>query len=173
MKKLLTWATILLIIIPNLSPCGATAQAGKVFVTWEGFEADKLASIWLIQRFISPGATVLVLPKGGPAADGIPFDIPGAAITRTFNRSSFESLMDHYDIQDPRLLRMGKLIHDVEINLWERKMFKKSSEMEIYLLDLITSHTDPKNLITRSNAYFDTLYQTLSHDLEKNNPSSQ
>ena len=35
-----------------------------VFSTWDGFEVDKLASIWLIKRFIAPGAKVRLYPKG-------------------------------------------------------------------------------------------------------------
>jgi len=172
MKKLLTYMLFALIIMPNTYVGDAPAQAEDMFVTWDGFEVDKLASIWLIQRFISPDSTVLVLPKGSPATGGIPFDIPNAAITRTFNRSSFESLVDHYDIKDPKIVRIGMLVHDVEINLWERKMFKKSREIKIYFLDLIQTQTEQKSLIETSNAYFDGLYQTLSRDPEKNVPSS-
>lgn len=171
MKKLLTYVVFIVIMIPGYNTIDISAQEGEVFITWDGFEVDKLASIWLIQRFISPGSTVLVLPKGSPATGGIAFDIPDSAITRTFNRSSFESLMDHYGINDPKIVRIGMLIHDVEINLWERKMFKKSREIEIYFWDLIQTQTEHKHLIEKSNAYFDSLYQILSQDPERNIPS--
>ena len=98
-------------------------------------------------------------------------DIPGAAITRTFNRSSFESLVDHYGIKDPGLVGIGMLIHDIEINLWERKVFKKSREIEVFFIDLIQTRMEKKTVIEKSNAYFDALYEILSGDPERNPPS--
>jgi hypothetical protein len=171
MKKLLTCLTFIAIMIPINYIQQLQAQDGEVFITWDGFEVDKLGSIWLIERFISPGSSVRVMPKGSPADGGTAFDIPGAAITRTFNRSSYESLVDHYGIKDPGLVGIGMLIHDIEINLWERKVFKKSREIEVFFIDLIQTRMEKNTVIEKSNAYFDALYEILSDDPERNPPS--
>ncbi|MFH2091582.1 MAG: chromate resistance protein ChrB domain-containing protein, partial [Pseudomonadota bacterium] len=88
------------------------------FSTWEGFEADKLASIWLIKRFVSLDAKIVFYPKGQVMDDGIQFDTPYSKIKRRFNQSTFESLLEHYNLTDLKLQSMAKLIHDVEINVW-------------------------------------------------------
>jgi hypothetical protein len=51
------------IVYPKSSDVSAE-QEGLVFSTWEGFEADKCASIWLIKRFIDKNAVIKFFPKG-------------------------------------------------------------------------------------------------------------
>ena len=43
-----------------------------VFCTWEGFEVDKCASIWLIKRFVDNNAVINFFPKGEAIKKGIP-----------------------------------------------------------------------------------------------------
>ncbi len=140
----------------------------KIFATWEGFEPDKLASIWLIKRFIAPGASVRIYPKGQSIKEGIPFDTPYSEISRKFNRCTFESLLEHYRIKEKRLVNMGRLIHDMEINTWEKKVFKRTREIEIFIMDLIEKNRNPEEIIKTSSEYFDLLYLILPEELELN-----
>lgn len=138
-------------------------QAGPaVFSTWEGLETDKLASIWLIQRFISPGAEIVFDPKGTPPGKGVAFDTPYSTVSRQFNQSTFESLLDHFRLEDPALIRIGRLIHDIEINVWEKKRFQKTVEMQIFFIDLLSDSPENDDAIKRANAYFDRLYEDLA-----------
>jgi hypothetical protein len=138
----------------------------KIYSTWEGFEADKLASIWLIKRFIAPGASVVIYPKGQVIKEGIQFDTPNSEITRKFNKSTFETLIDYYRIKDKKLINIGKLIHDTEINTWERKVFKRTRELEIRILDLLEKHKNNEEIIARACQYFDSLYTAIPIELE-------
>ncbi len=160
-------AILLVCTIVMLPLC---ALGGKHYATWEGFEVDKLASIWLIQRHISPGATIEILPKGSPIKQGIPFDVPDAGITRTFNQSSFDSLLAHFQLHDSRLDKIALLIRDIELNTWEAKRFKKSSEMEVFFFDLVKSQLLGDQVIEKSNAYMDSFYESVTGDLELNTP---
>jgi hypothetical protein len=137
-----------------------TAQA-TIFSTWEGFEADKLASIWLIQRFISPDAEIQLYPVGKKPEQGIQFDTPYSEISRQFNRSTFVSLLEHYQIADPILNNIAKLIHDIEINLWEKKLYKKTTEMHIFFMDLLSQPLENDVIIQKAVQYFDRLYEDL------------
>ena len=140
----------------------------QVFSTWDGFEVDKLASIWLLERFIAPDTTVAIYPKGKVINQGIQFDTPHSKIRRTFNKSTFESLLQHYRITDRRLMNIGRLIHDIEINLWEEKVFRKSKEIEITFMDLLLEYKSNEVLIKRATTYFDGLYKDLPENLERN-----
>lgn len=140
----------------------------KVFATWDGFEADKLASIWLIKRFIAPDASIVIHPKGKVIKNAIEFDTPNASITRRFNKSTFEAFLNHYRLRDPKLVNIGRLIHDTEINTWERKRFRRTKELEIRILDLMEKHRQPDELIEKACEYFDRLYATLPAELELN-----
>lgn len=140
----------------------------KIFSTWEGFEADKLASIWLIKRFIAPGASIMIFPKGHIIKEGTQFDTPNAEITRRFNKSTFESFLDHYRIKDNKLINIGKLIHDSEINTWERKLFKRTREIELRVLEILLKEKKNEEIIKKGCEYFDHLYSVIPLELEAN-----
>jgi len=74
-----------------------------IFSTWEGFEADKCASIWLIKRFIDKNAKIKFFPKGSIITEGIPFDVPEAKLRRYHNMSTFESILKYYNLKDQNL----------------------------------------------------------------------
>jgi len=153
------WPVIigLLLLIAGPVPAGPA-----VFSTWEGLETDKLASIWLIQRFISPGATIVFHPKGTPPANGVAFDTPYSTISRKFNQSTFESMLSYFRLEDPVLEKIGRLIHDIEINVWEKKKYRKTVEMQVFFIDLFSDSQENGHAVKRANAYFDRLYDDLA-----------
>ncbi len=160
------------VLLPALVMAGiaGAAQGGsrQVFSTWDDFEVDKLAAIWLIERHIAPGAQVLIFPHGQEIDQGVPFDTPYATFKRGFSQSAFESLVSHFRLDDPRILRMGRIVHDIEINVWEKKAWKKSAEVQIRIADLLSRSRDRASLLKESGDFFDELYRQLSQDPEPN-----
>lgn len=108
---------------------GGNGGSPAIFATWTGFEVDKCASIWLIKTYINPDAEIRFYSKDDKAIEGILFDTPTAKFRRYFNMSTYESLMKHYKIKDPALEYIGKIIHDVEINTWEKKVMPETIEV--------------------------------------------
>jgi hypothetical protein len=137
---------------------------GAIFSTWEGFEADKCASIWLIKRFINPQAMIKFFPKGQTIEEGTPFDTPDAKFKRTHDMSTFEWLVKYFRIEDPKVVHLGNIIHDIEINTWERKRFELSSRVQQTINDIIEQTKDNSEVIAKGCAYFDFLYDGLSLD---------
>ncbi len=134
-------------------------QGPLVFSTWEGFEVDKCASIWLIKRFIDKKAVIKFYPKGEEIKEGILFDTPEAKFKRYFNRSTYESLLQHYKIKDLRLIYIGKIIHDIEVNTWENKKLIETPTVQDAVNKIIRETTQRNELIEKSNMYFDSLYK--------------
>lgn len=134
------------------------AQEGLTFSTWEGFEVDKCASIWLIKRFIDPDAEILFYPRSKEIDRGIPFDTPDAKFRRYFNMSTYESLMRHYRIKDGKLKYIGKIIHDIEVNTWEKKVMPETSAVQDAVNRIIWAAKDNEDAIRESGHYFDSLY---------------
>jgi hypothetical protein len=154
----------LLIMSVNFSVRGHAAEKicdKQIFSTWEGFEPDKCASIWLIQRFVSPKAVIKFYPKSDIIKEGIPFDTPNAKLRRYVNKSTFESLLHHYKLADPKLIHIGKIIHDIEINIWERKLMPETFTVIDFINSLLGETTDDQQIIKKGNAFFDDLYQKL------------
>jgi len=137
------------------------AEKILVFSTWEGFEADKCASIWLIKRFIDRNAVIKFFPRGEAIKEGIPFDTPEAKFRRYHNMSTFESLLKHYNMQDPKLIYVGKIIHDIEINIWEKKRMPETHQMQEDMHNIILGSKGNDAVIEKSCRYFDLFYKNL------------
>ena len=80
-----------------------TAYRGKVWATRQRVWVDRVASAWLIRRFIDPDARFLWLttPQDCPA-DAIGFDFDGAVFTHTGPRVTFEVFVASFALEsDP------------------------------------------------------------------------
>ena len=132
-----------------------------IFSTWEGFEADKCASIWFIKRFIDKNAKIKFFPKGSIITEGIPFDVPEAKLRRYHNMSTFESILKYYNLKDPKLIYIGKIIHDIEVNIWDKKIFPETLLVEEAILSIIKQSKTADEIIEKSYQYFNSLYQRL------------
>lgn len=130
-----------------------------LFATWEGFEADKCASVWLIRRFIASHAEIRFYPRGAPINEGIPFDTPDARLRRYHNKSTFETLLEHYALKDERLAYIGRIIHDIEVNIWEKKVMPETLQVQSEVQKII-ARQENEGIIKECQAYFDQLYQT-------------
>jgi hypothetical protein len=139
----------------------------RVYATWDIFEMDKCASIWLIKRFIDSKAQIRLYQKGEHIKDGIPFDTPDARFRRYHNASTYETLLSHYKLKDKHLIYIGKIIHDIEVNVWEKKKLPETRTVQQAVVEIITSSDTSDEIITRSGAYFDELYK----ELIRRNPS--
>jgi hypothetical protein len=133
-------------------------QEEHIFSTWEGFELDKCASIWLIKRFVDRDAVFKFYPKGEAVETGTPFDTPDAQLRRYHNRSTFEFIVAHYHITDERVHYIGKILHDSEINIWGRKVMPETTLVEQSVNSLIKNAKNKQEVIMRSMEFFDALY---------------
>ncbi|AUB85546.1 hypothetical protein THSYN_32040 (plasmid) [Candidatus Thiodictyon syntrophicum] len=143
-----------------LACCAAAEPAGgegQVYSTWDVFEPDKCASIWLIKRHIDPGAVFRFYPRGETIASGIAFDTPDATFRRYHDSSTFETLLKHYRLEGPGLAHLGRLIHDIEVNVWERKALAATREIQDELQQLLAG-SDAARLVGVCLEYFDHYY---------------
>ena len=142
----------------------AEETQGAVFCTWEVFETDKCASIWLIKRFIDKKATIRIVPKGDPTEGCIPFDTPDAKFRRYHNMSTFESLLSHYKLKDPKLVYMGKIIHDVEVNAWERKLYDETHKVQDAVSNILQTSENSAKIMDEGCKYFDWFYDHVASE---------
>lgn len=91
------------------------------WVTRSHVHVDRVACPWLITRFVDNEAEFLFVPKGqvervAAETGGIPFDAPGVELGHHEGRCSFESIIRKYELQDPALQRMAKIVHAADIS---------------------------------------------------------
>lgn len=91
------------------------------WITRAHVHVDRVACPWLIIRFIDSTAEFLfaarseverIAKEQGP----IPFDIAGVELGHVDGRCSFESILLKYELKDPALVRMAKIVHSADIS---------------------------------------------------------
>lgn len=90
------------------------------WVTRSHVHVDRVACPWLITRFIDSDAEFLFVPKSEiervvNETGAIPFDAPGVELGHHEGRCSFESIILKYDLQEPGLLRLAKIVHAADV----------------------------------------------------------
>ena len=92
-----------------------------LWITRSRVHVDRVACPWLILRFVDAEARFLFVPKSRVAAaseetGAIPFDAPGVELGHHDGRCSFEAILARYDLTDPALLRLSKIVHAADIS---------------------------------------------------------
>lgn len=89
----------------------------RTWVTRKGVHVDRIASAWLIRRFIDPQASFKFVPAQGykPERDELRFDMFEAEFSHEGDQCTFEVLCARFDLRDSGLLCLAELIHDIDI----------------------------------------------------------
>ena len=90
---------------------------GRTWATRQHLWVDRVASAWLIRRFIDPKAKFLWLkkPKDCPKTV-LGFDFDGAEFTHVAARVTFEVLVATFGLdRDHALVRLGALVHYLDV----------------------------------------------------------
>lgn len=90
------------------------------WLTRSHVHVDRVACPWLITRFVDNQAEFLFVPKSqvdkvAAETGAIPFDAPGVELGHVDGRCSFESILVKYDLKDPALQRMAKIVHAADV----------------------------------------------------------
>ena len=98
---------------------GLAGLRGRTWVTRRGVEVDRIASAWLIRRFIDPEARFAFAPSRGhaPRPGELRFDMFEAEFTHEGDRCTFEVLLARGPglADDPALRAIGEIVHDVDL----------------------------------------------------------
>ncbi len=90
------------------------------WVTRKNANVDRIACPWLISRFVDLEAEYLFVPGDEVMAvaereGAIPFDVKGVELGHVDGRCSFESIMRKYDLGDPALELLAKIVHGADV----------------------------------------------------------
>ena len=91
------------------------------WVTRSHVHVDRVACPWLITRFIDSEAEFLFVP--GPKAKetaeqvgGTAYDVAGVELGHSRDgKCSFEAIIAKYELKDPALLRLAKIVHSADV----------------------------------------------------------
>jgi hypothetical protein len=90
------------------------------WVTRERPKTDRIACPWLIKKFIDPEAEFLYVAADdvlavAERASAHSYDAPDAEFTHRHGLCSFEVLVDEYEIDDPAVRLLARIVHGADI----------------------------------------------------------
>jgi hypothetical protein len=131
---------------------------GRVWVTRTGVHVDRIASAWLVRRFIDPEARFKLVPAKGyrPESGEVRFDMFEAEFTHEGNLCTFEVLVKRVGIRDPAVAALAEVIHDIDLK--ETKFDRpETAGIAAAVIGLCTVHRDDEARLEAGFALFDHL----------------
>jgi hypothetical protein len=102
---------------PQAAPArGRKEYRKRTWVTRHRPGIDRVASAWLIRRYIDSDATFTFAdsPKDQPSA--VPFDMFGdEGFGHRGEDCTFETLLKAFTVEDPRVAAIGQVVHDADL----------------------------------------------------------
>jgi hypothetical protein len=126
---------------------------------------DRTACVWLIQRFIDPGAEFFFV--GDPAEapkDAELFDVAGARYSHHGDNCSFETFLAEYELKDPVLSEIAEIVHDAD--LMDEKYGRPESEgLDSIIRGMQLALPGDETLTHHTDALYEGLYTYLSREV--------
>jgi hypothetical protein len=148
--------------LTETAPVETAAQEtyrGRTWITRAGVHVDRMASAWLIRRFIDPDAKFkFVTTRQYEPKDGeVRFDMFDAEFTHDGDRCSFEVLLDCMRLDDPALRAIADVVHDIDLK--DAKFDRpETAGIAVLVASIAMAHRDDEERIDRASQALDDLY---------------
>lgn len=132
---------------------------GRTWVTRQGVHVDRIASAWLIRRFIDPEAQFKFVPAQGymPAEGELRYDMFEAEFTHEGDHCTFEVLSAFMDLTEPALTAIGQIVHDIDLK--DNKFGREEvGGIRTLIAGICASAVSDEERIARGAAVFDDLF---------------
>ena len=133
------------------------------WLTWENVGVDRMASAWLIRRFIDPQAEFVFIPVGQKPypEDAEPFDIPGTQYSHHRVHCTFYTLVKEYKLKDPTLARIAQIVDEADV-VQEAAVEPAAPGLDLICRGLRRASKDDLEAFERGALIYDALYAELS-----------
>jgi hypothetical protein len=132
----------------------------KTWVTRKGIHVDRMASAWLIRRFIDSSARFKFVPPKGyrPLPGELRFDMFEAEFTHEGDRCTLEVLIERMGLRDPALGPIAEIVHDIDLK--DSKFGRQETPgIERLIAGIAMAHKDDETRLARGEAVFNDLYE--------------
>jgi hypothetical protein len=148
---------------------GRSDLAGKTWATRRGVQIDRIASAWLIRRFVDSKARFRFIdPKEPPRRGELRFDMVGGDFTHEGDRCTFETLLARVGPGDRALTEIAEIVHDIDLK--DDKFSRAEAPgLERVLTGLVLANPEDEARLERGFVLFDELYESF----RKRHPSAK
>lgn len=146
-----------------ITPLRIADYQGRIWATRQRPWIDRLASAWLIRRFVDPEAKMLWLasPADCPT-EALGFDFDGAAFSHVGSRVTFEVLAASFGFTQPAIARLGLLVHYLDVGGIQPA---EAAGIESVLAGLRATLLDDDQLLAAASALFDGLLASFNNEV--------
>lgn len=144
--------------VRRLDPKG---YRGRTWATRKDLWVDRLASAWLIRRFIDKGARFVWIERPRDRPKGaVGFDFDGAEFTHVDGRVTFEVLLASFGLDDdPALASIGHAVHFLDTG---GIPVADAKGLETILRGIKNSAASDTELAAEAEKVFDSLYSAYA-----------
>jgi len=142
-----------------LAALDASKYQGKTWVTRANPYVDRLASFWLVRRFIDPAAKIRFLSPSEPLPDApeyILFDMAEAEFTHVGGLVTFEVIAESFRTSDVIPARMRQVLKAIDLEELETAPAEAVGVKQM-LDGLVSANPDDLARIGQAFIFFDTL----------------
>ena len=150
-------------MFPDAPKAGGVTQTGRyyfkrVWATRKPLWADRLASAWLIRRFIDPEATLLWLDKSQECpSTAVGFGFEGATFSNSRDKVTFQELLASFSLDNSETLaRIGTLVHFLDTG---GAPVAEAAGVDTLLQGARRRSNSDEELFAESEKTFDLLYE--------------
>ena len=144
----------------TISTRAVDVYQGKIWVTRKKPFIDRMASAWLIRRFIDKSASFEFIDEKDMDAVGknsIVFDMRGGEFTHIGDLCTFEVLVKSFGLKDKTLKKMAEIVHDLDVKD-EKYKAAEAKGLEDILIGIRKTAKDDRDAIEKGMQVFEMLY---------------
>ena len=138
-------------------------EPGRTWVTRRGIKVDRMASAWLVRRFIDPDARFKFVEAKGyvPRPGEIRFDMFDAEYTHEGDLCTFEVLVRRFGLTEAGLVPLAEIVHDVDVK--DGKHGRAEAAGIAAVVDAIAvAHPGDEDRLARAGAVLDDLFRSFA-----------
>jgi hypothetical protein len=142
-------------------PAHGGRYRGRLWVTRPRPGIDRMASAWLIRRFIDADARFGFITDVSAAGNAVPFDMFGGGFGHEGDRCTFETLTEHFAIDDAAVSRVAGIVHDLDLKDGKFGV-PEAATLGLAIEGLQLSHADDRVLLDQGMTLFEALYRSFA-----------
>lgn len=140
---------------------------GRTWVTRKSPHIDRLASAWLVRRFVDPKARFkFVAPPYEARANEVRYDMADAEFTHFGDWCTFETLIHRLKLADPALAALAEIVHDVDLK--DRKFGRpEAAGIALAIRGACQRQSEDQARLEAGIEFFEGVYASLAAEAKK------
>jgi hypothetical protein len=147
---------------PSASIPPGRGLRSRTWVTRAGIHVDRMASAWLIRRFVDRDARFKFVAghAHAPRRGDLRFDMSEAEFTHDGDLCTFEVLVRRFGADEPALVHLGQIVHDIDLK--DGKFGRPEAPgLERLITGIVMRHARDEGRLKEACSVFDSLYESF------------